>query len=76
MSVASQIGHLFVYDLLDKKLIFNEKVHLGGIEGLAMKGRVVYTAGSDNMTILSKLDFELPHIAPKEQQALPETQKL
>lgn len=55
LAVASQIGHLFVFDLLAQKLVFHEKIHLGGIEGLAMHKGIVYTCSSDNTAILSRV---------------------
>ena len=54
VAVGSQIGHLFLYDLEQKRLVLCEKVHLGGIEGLAMFGRTIFTCSSDNTVIISK----------------------
>ena len=78
LAVASQIGHLFIYDLLTQKLMFNQKIHLGGIEGLTMRHGVVYTAGSDNMAILSRPTFLLNEVLNeiREEKSTTDNQKL
>lgn len=59
LAVASQIGHLFIYDMISKVLVFHEKIHLGGIEGLAMHQGIIYTCSSDNTAILTRVNQDL-----------------
>mgnify|MGYP000393768503 CR=1 FL=1 len=76
LAVASQIGHLFVYDLEGHRLVFHEKIHLGGIEGLAMHGNLVFTCSSDNCIIMTRIDAILDKKGdPKQEVLLPEFSK-
>ena len=47
LAVGSQNGYLFVWDIAEKKLLFGEKVHLGGIEGMDWKKGKLVTCSSD-----------------------------
>lgn len=47
VAIGSQNGYLFIFDILEKKLVYGEKIHLGGIEGMDwVNGRLV-TCSSD-----------------------------
>lgn len=63
IAVSSQIGHVFIYDLAKKMLLFQEKVHLGGIEGLAIHSKRVFTCSSDNCLIMTEIedDYKTDH---------------
>ena len=47
VAVGSQTGYLFIYDIRGKDLLFGEKIHLGGIEGLDWKDNKICTCSSD-----------------------------
>jgi WD40 repeat protein len=47
VAVGSQNGYLFIYDIFEKDLLYGEKIHLGGIEGLDWKGNKICTCSSD-----------------------------
>ena len=47
VAVGSQNGYLFIYDIKEKELLFGEKTHLGGIEGLDWVGGKLVTCSSD-----------------------------
>ncbi|KAL4494969.1 hypothetical protein ABPG72_015669 [Tetrahymena utriculariae] len=47
VAVGSQNGYLFVIDLILKKFIFAERVHLGGIEGVIWKKNKIFTCSND-----------------------------
>ncbi len=47
VAIGSQNGYLFVYDILERELVFGEKIHLGGIEGLDWRNGKVCTCSSD-----------------------------
>jgi len=48
LAVGAQNGYLFIYDIVNKKFEFSEKVHTGSIEGLDWKKNVLVTCSSDN----------------------------
>lgn len=46
--ISTQVGYLIVYSLEHKKIVFNEKVHYGGIEGiLYYDNEYISTLGND-----------------------------
>lgn len=47
VAIGSQNGYLFIFDIISKKLLFGEKIHLGGIEGLDWKKKKLITCSSD-----------------------------
>ena len=47
MAIGSQNGYLFIYDIVENKFIFTEKIHMGGIEGMIWKKDVLITCSSD-----------------------------
>ena len=47
VAIGSQNGYLFIYDIWKRELLFGEKVHLGGIEGLDGNGNKICTCSSD-----------------------------
>ena len=49
LCVGSQAGYLIIYDIYEKKIKFLEKIHYGGIEGVAFENNVIATCGNDNI---------------------------
>ncbi|KAL4450886.1 hypothetical protein ABPG74_011728 [Tetrahymena malaccensis] len=47
VAVGSQNGYLFVIDLVLKKFIFADRIHLGGIEGVIWKSNKIFTCSND-----------------------------
>lgn len=47
VAVGSQNGYLFIYDIAGRELLFGEKVHMGGVEGLDWVGNKIITCSSD-----------------------------
>ncbi|KAM3128531.1 hypothetical protein pb186bvf_019374 [Paramecium bursaria] len=48
LAIGAQNGYLFLYCIKEQRFIFAQKVHMGGIEGLAIKQNKVATCSSDN----------------------------
>jgi len=53
VAIGSQIGYLFIYDILKKKFLYQEKVNLGGIEGLVWHGSTIYLCSFLSAIIIS-----------------------
>lgn len=45
--ITTQVGYLIIYDILDNKILFIEKVHYGGIEGVDFNDNVISSCGND-----------------------------
>ncbi len=76
LAVGSQIGHLFLFDLEKKSLVFCEKLHLGGVEGLAIHGRTVFTCSSDNTVMISRYTADASSEPQEEKKPLVISEKL
>ena len=46
--LGTQAGYLIIYDILEKKMVFLEKIHYGGIEGVVFENNIISTCGNDN----------------------------
>ena len=49
LCLGTQAGYLIIYDYLKKDIIFLEKIHYGGIEGLVFENNIISTCGNDNI---------------------------
>jgi hypothetical protein len=47
VAIGSQSGFLFIFDICSNKMVFAEKIHLGGIEGMDWRGNKLITCSSD-----------------------------
>ena len=47
MAIGSQNGYLFIYDIAEKELVYGEKIHLGGVEGMDWNNGKLITCSSD-----------------------------
>ena len=47
VAIGSQNGYLFIFDIATKEMVFGEKIHLGGIEGMDWVGSKLVTCSSD-----------------------------
>ncbi|KRX03871.1 WD40-repeat-containing domain [Pseudocohnilembus persalinus] len=47
LAIGGQSGYLFIYDIMEEKWVYAEKIHLGGIEGLIWKNNKIITCSSD-----------------------------
>lgn len=47
LAVSTQNGFVVIYSLVTWEIVFCEKIHLGGIEGLCWKGNMLVTCSSD-----------------------------
>ncbi len=54
--VGSITGILYIYELLQKQIIFSKRLHMGGIEGLIFYNGKLITCSSDNC--LNIIDFD------------------
>ena len=45
--VGTQVGFLIIYDLIENKIKFCEKIHYGGIEGLSFSNGIISTCSND-----------------------------
>ena len=45
--IGTQVGFLIIYDIIENKIIFNEKIHYGGIEGLSFSNNIISTCSND-----------------------------
>ena len=46
--IGTQAGYLIIYDISEKNIIFLEKIHYGGIEGVSFENNIISTCGNDN----------------------------
>ena len=49
LCLGTQAGYLIIYDLLEQKIKFLEKIHYGGIEGVVFENNIISTCGNDNV---------------------------
>ena len=49
LCIGTQAGYLIIYDLLEQKIKFLEKIHYGGIEGVVFENNIISTCGNDNV---------------------------
>lgn len=47
VAIGSQNGYLFIFDLVQGRFVYAEKVHLGGVEGLVWTNDMIITCSSD-----------------------------
>lgn len=47
--IGTQAGYLIIYDIKERKINFNEKIHYGGIEGVSFENNIISTCGNDNV---------------------------
>jgi len=45
--IGTQVGFLIIYDIIKNKIIFHEKIHYGGIEGLSFSNNTISTCSND-----------------------------
>ena len=45
--ITTQVGYVIIYDILKQKIAFIEKIHYGGIEGIAFDKSIIATCGND-----------------------------
>lgn len=55
VAIGSQNGYLFIFDILSKELLFGEKIHLGGVEGMDWRNGRLITCSSDLCVSIAKL---------------------
>lgn len=48
LCIGSQAGYLIIYNILEQKIKFLEKIHYGGIEGVVFENNIISTCGNDN----------------------------
>lgn len=58
VAVGTQNGYVFIYDIAKRDLLFGEKVHLGGVEGLDWKKNKIITISSDLCISIMKIDWD------------------
>ena len=49
LCLGTQAGYLIIYDFIKKEIIFLEKIHYGGIEGVVFENNIISTCGNDNV---------------------------
>lgn len=45
--ITTQVGYMIIYDIIDNKILFIEKIHYGGIEGLDFNDNLIASCGND-----------------------------
>ena len=61
--ITTQVGYVIIYDILIHKIVFIEKIHYGGIEGIAFNESIIATCGND--CILNYIKINLNSIIKK-----------
>lgn len=53
--MGAQNGFVFVYDFIEKKFIYSQRLHQGSVEGLDWKGETLVTCAADNCIAVIRL---------------------